>query len=47
MKNNAGTGVIDGDVGTSGAVLNLSSTSIVSGGTVSITGGSLTMPVGS
>jgi hypothetical protein len=47
MKNNAGTGVLDGDVGTSGAVLNLSSTSIVSGGTVSITGGSLTMPVGS
>lgn len=47
MKNNAGTGVIDGTVGTSGAELNLSTTSIVSGGTVSITGGSLSMPVGS
>lgn len=47
MKNNAGTGVIDGTVGTSGAELNLNTTSIVSGGSVSITSGSLTMPVGS
>jgi hypothetical protein len=46
LKNNAGTGIIDGTVGTSGAELNLSSTSIVSGGTVSITSGSITLPVG-
>jgi hypothetical protein len=46
MKNNAGTGVIDGTVGTSGAELNLTTTSIQSGGNVSITGGSLSMPVG-
>lgn len=46
MKNNAGTGVIDGTVGTTGAELNLSTTSITAGGSVSITGGSLSMPVG-
>ena len=46
MKNNAGTGVLDGTIGTSGAELNLSSVSITSGGTVSIASGSLTMPVG-
>lgn len=46
MKNNAGTGVMDGTVGTTGAELNLSTTSIVSGGNVSITSGSLSMPVG-
>jgi hypothetical protein len=46
MKNNAGTGVIDGTVGTSGAELNLSTTSITAGGSVSITSGSLSMPVG-
>lgn len=46
LKTNGGTGVVDGTVGTSGAELNLSSTSIVSGGTVSITSGSITLPVG-
>jgi hypothetical protein len=46
VKNNAGTAVIDGTVGTSGAELNLSTVSIVSAGTVTITSGTLTMPVG-
>lgn len=46
IKNNAGTAIIDGDCGTSGASLNLNTTSITSGGTVSITSGTLTMPEG-
>jgi hypothetical protein len=46
LKNNAGTGVIDGTVGTSGAELNLTSVSIVSGGSVSVTSGSISLPVG-
>lgn len=37
VQSNGTTAVIDGDVGTSGADLNLSSTGIVAGGTVSIT----------
>ena len=37
----------DGTVGTSGAQLNLNTTSIVSGGTVTITSGTVTMPLGS
>lgn len=39
-----GTAVFDGTVGTSGAQLNLNTTSIVSGGTVSITSGTVTAP---
>jgi hypothetical protein len=39
-----GNTVFDGSVGTSGADLNLSSTSVVSGTTVSITSGTVTMP---
>lgn len=37
------TGVFDGAVGTTGAELNLSSVSIVTGGTVTITGGAVSM----
>lgn len=39
-----GTAQFDGSVGTAGADLNLNTTSIVSGGTVSITGGTVAMP---
>lgn len=38
------TAVLDGDVGTSGSDLNLNTTSIVSGGTVSITSFTITAP---
>lgn len=41
-----GTGVIDGSVGTSGADLNLNTTSIVSGGPVSVTSFTYTAPGG-
>lgn len=46
IKNNAGTAIMDGDCGTSGATLNLNTTSITSGGNVSITSGTITMPEG-
>lgn len=39
-----GVTVVDGAVGTSGAELNLSSTSITSGGTVNLTTGTVTTP---
>lgn len=39
-----GNGVLDGAVATSGSQLNLSSTSITSGGTVTITAGTVTAP---
>lgn len=42
--NSSGTAQFDGDVGTSGADLNLSTTSLVSGGAVEITGGSIVAP---
>lgn len=40
----SGNAVHDGAVGTSGSELNLNSTTITSGGTVSITSGTVTMP---
>jgi hypothetical protein len=46
MKGSGGSTVLDGSVGTSGADLNLSSTSVVSGAPVQITSGTLTMPAG-
>lgn len=39
--------VIDGNVGTSGASINLNTTSIVAGGPVRITSGTITVPTGS
>lgn len=42
--NSAGTAQFDGTVGTAGADLNLNTTAIVAGGTVTITGGSVAMP---
>lgn len=42
--NNAGTAIADGSVGTSGCDLNLNTTSLVSGGTVSITSWVITAP---
>lgn len=42
--NSAGTAKFDGTVGTSGAELNLNTTSITSGGTVAITSGTVTIP---
>lgn len=39
-----GTAIMDGEVGTSGADLNLNTTSIVSGATVSVTSWTVTMP---
>lgn len=47
VKDNAGAGVLDGVAATSGAFLTLDTLSIVSGGTVTISSGSLTMPQGS
>jgi hypothetical protein len=41
-----GTALFDGKVGTSGQDLNLTSTSITSGQSVDITGGTITQPVG-
>lgn len=43
-KSGAGTAVLDGTVGANGADLNLNSTAITSGGTVSITSGTITLP---
>jgi len=37
LEDNSGDAVVDGDVGTSGSDLNLNSTSISAGGTVSVT----------
>jgi hypothetical protein len=42
FKSDGTTAVIDGDVGTSGSDLNLNSTSITSGGTVSVTSFTIT-----
>ena len=42
VTTSGGGAVIDGDVGTSGSDLNLSSTSIVAGGTVSVTSFAIT-----
>jgi hypothetical protein len=42
-KNSAGTAQFDGDVGTAGEELNLNTTSITSGGTVSVTGGTVSV----
>ena len=46
LKGSGGSTVLDGACGTSGAELNLSTTSITSGGTVEIASGTLTMPAG-
>ena len=45
VKTSGGTAKIDGTVGTSGADMNLSSTSLVSGGTVDLGVPSFTVPV--
>jgi hypothetical protein len=42
--NSAGTAMFDGTVGTSGAELNLNTTAITAGGTVSVTGGTISCP---
>lgn len=46
VKSDGTTVYADGDVGTSGATLNLNTTSIVSGGPVAITAFSITVPAG-
>lgn len=46
LATSGGTGVVDGTVGTSGSDLNLTTTSIVLGGPVSITSFTYTMPGG-
>jgi hypothetical protein len=46
IKQGGGTTVFDIDVGTSGASLNLNTTSIVAAGTVSITSFTVTQPAG-
>lgn len=43
-KSSGGTAVIDGDVGTSGAALNLNSVAIIAGGTINITAWTYTQP---
>lgn len=45
LKTSGGTAKVDGTVGTSGADMNLSSTSLVSGGTVDLGVPSITVPV--
>jgi hypothetical protein len=45
LKQSGGTAVLDGTVGTSGADMNLSSTALVSGGTVDLGVPSITVPV--
>lgn len=45
--NEAAAGVIDGNVGTSEAAINLNTTSIASGSPVTITSGTITVPTGS
>lgn len=44
LKTSGGTAVLDGDVGTTGASLNLSSTSLVAGGTVDLGVPTITVP---
>ena len=44
VQSGGSTHVLDGDVGTSGSDLNLNSTSITSGGTVSVTSATITAP---
>lgn len=44
LKSDGTTTLLDGSVGTSGADLNLNSVSITSGGTVSVTSFTITMP---
>lgn len=44
VETSAGTDVFGGDVSTSGAAMNFSSVSWVSGGTVSLTAGTVTQP---
>lgn len=44
VLNGSGTAIMDGTVGTSGADMNLSSVSIVAGGTISVTSWTVTMP---
>lgn len=46
IKNAAGTVIAQGTVGTSGADLNLNSTTIVMGGTLAITSFTITLPAG-
>jgi hypothetical protein len=46
MKDSAGNTVMDGSVGTSGAELNLNTTTISVGVTVQVTSGTVTMPAG-
>jgi hypothetical protein len=45
IKSGAGTTIMDGSVGTSGEDLNLNTVSIVSGAVVSISAGTISMPV--
>ncbi len=45
LKKSGGTAVLDGTVGTSGADMNLSSTSLIAGGTVDLGVPSITVPV--
>lgn len=44
IKNNAGTVIIQGTVGTSGADMNFNTTSFVAGGVASISSGTITQP---
>ncbi len=46
FKSDDTTAVIDGSVGTSGADMNLSTVSIVTGATISVTSWTVSMPVG-
>jgi hypothetical protein len=46
LESNGTTVIADGDVGTSGATLNLNTTSIVQGGPVAITSFTITVPAG-
>lgn len=46
MKDSTGATVMDGSVGTSGAELNLNTTTISVGVTVQVTSGAVTMPAG-
>jgi hypothetical protein len=45
LKKSGGTAVLDGTIGTSGADMNLTTTSLVSGGTVDLGVPSITVPV--
>lgn len=44
LKSDGTTAILDGTVGTSGADLNLSTTSIIAGGTVTVTGFTISLP---